>query len=296
MSGASGNSGALSESQISDFWESGFVAVEGVLSDAEMSSLSAAFDAPEVAAELASHGYADRGVHLLGAVAKHPALREIARSPAIIDRVVQLLGEDLQLQHSKLATKPPTAGLGRFEWHQDFAFFPHTNTDLAAVMVYLDDATAMNGCMSVIPGSHRQGLREHRIDGWFTGCCTEQAWDGDEPALLEMKASGITIHHCLTLHSSEPNRSADPRRTLVLQYRAADAHQLADEVFPETGWQVHGAYSGRVRCEAGAWNLPRWPDKGFGRAWTHVGELAAAWNGPETLPPPDAARAVQFAP
>lgn len=52
---------------------------------------------------------------------------------------------DIQLQHSKLAAQPAAASKGGFGWHQDFAFFPRTNTDLVAVMVMLNDATSTTG-------------------------------------------------------------------------------------------------------------------------------------------------------
>ena len=65
-------------------------------------------------------------------------------------------------------------------WHQDFAYFPHTNTDLVAVMVLLDDSTPSNGCMQVVRGSHKLGLLNHMQDGFFTGMCQEsQYWDDE---------------------------------------------------------------------------------------------------------------------
>ena len=75
--------------------------------------------------------------------------------------MVPLLGPDIQLQHSKLATQPQQKRKGGFRWHQDFAFFPHTNSDLAAVMVILDDSTEDNGSMHIIRGSHKLGLLDH---------------------------------------------------------------------------------------------------------------------------------------
>ena len=48
-------------------------------------------------------------------------------------------------------------GKGTVEWHQDFPYLPHTNFDVLAVMILLDDATPENGCMRVVPGSHKRG-------------------------------------------------------------------------------------------------------------------------------------------
>ena len=80
-------------------------------------------------------------MHLLEITVKHTIFVELAKSPRILNRITPLIGSDVQLQYSKLATKLPTKGKGLFAWHQD------TNTDLVAVMVLLDDATPENGCM-----------------------------------------------------------------------------------------------------------------------------------------------------
>ena len=55
-----------------------------------------------------------------------------------------------------------SAGYGApVEWHQDWAFYPHTNDDLAAVGIMIDDATPENGAMMVVPGSHRGPTLDH---------------------------------------------------------------------------------------------------------------------------------------
>ena len=55
---------------------------------------------------------------------------------------------------------------------------------------------------------------------------------------VKPKACGISIHHCLALHSSGPNPSGAPRRGIVFQYRADDAFQLADGVWKDTGIMI----------------------------------------------------------
>ena len=76
------------------------------------------------------------------------------RHPALIDILTTLIGPGVRFQTSKLNMK--SAGYGAaVEWHQDWAFYPHTNDDLLAVGVMLDDVEDINGPMQVIPGSHR---------------------------------------------------------------------------------------------------------------------------------------------
>ncbi len=271
-----------------DFHRDGFAVIDGIIPMAEIEALRRAADSSEITGELTRQGADTQAVHLLGLTGRDPAFLALARDPRILDLVEAVIGADIQLQHAKLAIKPTLKGHGAYAWHQDFAFFPHTNTSLVAVMVMLDDATEDNGCMRAVRGSHRLGLLEHRVRGAFAGGCQERArWgEGADIASMTPKAGGISIHHCLTLHGSADNRSGLPRRGVVFQYRADDAHQLADSVFDDTGLLVRGVRRGVVRCEAGSWLLPTVPSRtpAFGNVWNQEGERARALNAPVEQP------------
>ncbi len=249
----------LSQNEVHRYRDEGYLVVDEVFGPDEIEELRRACDDPRVQRDLASGGYQEKGVHLLEITAKHPAFRELAIDRRITERVAQLIGPDIQLQHSKLATKPPQIGAGEFRWHQDFAYFPHTNTDLVAVMVMLDDATPENGCMSVVRRSHRLGPLSHLIDGYFDSGCQEPAHWADSSRIVEVvpRAGGMSMHHCLTLHASPNNLSGRPRRGVVFQYRADDAFQLYSHLFADTGLQVRGERRGNVRFEAYTMRLPR---------------------------------------
>jgi len=148
----------LSQAQITQFREDGFLVINGVFTPREVEALRAAADDPAVRKSLKERGADEHIVHLLEITAKHEAFKELARDPRITKFIAPLLGDDIQLQHSKLATKPSKKGAGAFGWHQDYAYFPHTNYDLVAVMVMLDDATPENGGMYAVKGSHKLGL------------------------------------------------------------------------------------------------------------------------------------------
>jgi len=269
---------SLSDGEQRQFDEDGYLVIDDVFSDQEVARLREATEDAAVVEAQNEKGFAEKTVHLLAITTYHPAFMELAKHPAIVDRIRPLIGEDIQLEHSKLATKPPAKGKGPFHWHQDFAFFPHTNTSLVAVMVMLDDATPENGCMQIVKGSHKWGLLNHMLDGQFTAACQEEdRWqDRDRIVDIKPKAGGISIHHCLSLHGSEPNLSGKPRRGLVFQYRADDAYQLADNVFKDTGILVSGKRRERVRCEEGVFRLPKRSqnEHPFGSAWNQDGEVA----------------------
>ena len=157
----------------------------------------------------------------------HPFFDGLMRSDAILDLVGPLMSPDIRFQGDKLNMKVADVG-SPIEWHQDFAHYPHTNDDLLAVGVALDDCTLENGCLLVIPGSHKGPVYDHHQDGVFVGAISPSNVDVDlnkaEP--VQVKAGGVTIHHCRTLHASAPNRSSNPRRLLFYQYTAVDAWPL----------------------------------------------------------------------
>ena len=79
-----------------------------------------------------------------------------------------LWGPDIRFDTAKLNMK--SAGFGApVEWHQDWAFYPHTNDDLAAVGVMFDDMELENGPLMIVPGSHRGPVFDHHADGVFCG-------------------------------------------------------------------------------------------------------------------------------
>lgn len=275
---------SLNKSVIQQFWEDGFLVINDVFTQQEVNELRAACESPEVVNPAQAAGQDHQTVHLLEITTKYSALLELARSPKIVHCLTALIGPDIQLQHSKLATQAATKGKGGFNWHQDFAFFPHTNTDLVAVMVMLDDATPENGCMSMVKGSHKLGVLDHMQDGCFTGSCQETyVWQEHPETVMPItpRAGGISLHHCLTLHGSGPNHSGQPRRGIVFQYRADDAYQLADAVWADTGLMICGQRRERVRCDVGVVRLPRstrYPSHPFGTAWNQEGPLAKQNN------------------
>jgi phytanoyl-CoA hydroxylase len=204
-------------------------------------------------------GYSVR--RIFDPIARHPAFHDLVLNPKILDVVENLIGPDIQLHHTKLNLKPPSSREARFEWHQDYPFFPHTNFDLLAVMVFLDDSTEENGCLSIIPGSHRWGPRNHLFakDGAFSSQLEDKSILEDRSRWVHVPvpAGGIELHHCNMLHSSTANRGTRPRSAMVIQYRAADNVALGGNMSQAGfGMQVRGANPYRVRMMAGTFKLP----------------------------------------
>ena len=151
-------------------------------------------------------------------------VRELLFSDHILAPVRDLIGPDLRLHTSKLNMK--SAGFGAaVEWHQDFAFYPHTNDDVLAVGVLIDDMAEENGPLMVFPGTQKGPILEHHSDGVFIGA-VDLAANGfslDDATRLMGPAGSISIHHGRVLHGSALNASDRDRRMLFFEIMAADA-------------------------------------------------------------------------
>jgi phytanoyl-CoA hydroxylase len=157
----------------------------------------------------------------------HPAFDAVVRSAPVMAVLTELLGADLRLHGSKLNMKAAHYG-SPVEWHQDWAFYPHTNDDLLAVGVMLDDCTSDNGPLMVVPGSHRGPIFDHHADGYFCGAI-DPAAIRDEIARavpLTGRAGSMSFHHVRLVHGSAQNVSSLPRTLLLYEYGAADAWPL----------------------------------------------------------------------
>ena len=156
---------------------------------------------------------------------QHATYDRALRHPKMLDIVAQLIGPGVRCRGTKLNMK--SAGFGSpVEWHQDWAFYPHTNDSILAVGVAIDDLNEENGGLLVVPGSHTGPTHSHHENGYFVGALTDTEIDPADTVRLDVPAGGITIHHVRTLHGSAPNRSQSPRRLLLLELCAADAWPL----------------------------------------------------------------------
>ena len=156
-----------------------------------------------------------------------PVYAELVRHPGILAVLQDLWGPDIRFDTAKLNLK--SAGFGAaVEWHQDWAFYPHTNDDLAAVGVMMDDMALENGPLLIIPGSHKGPVFDHHAEGRFCGAMDPAKREVDYAKAIPLtgRAGSITVHHVRAVHGSAPNLSNRDRRLLLFQFRAADAWPL----------------------------------------------------------------------
>ena len=157
---------ALSPEEIRSYEDRGYLLVEGVVGADTLAEIRAVIDAyKQEAKDVRESNYlfdlgpghsqaTPRLRRLKDPVDHHEVFAALSRCDAIVDIVADLLGPDVRFDHSKLNFKP-SGGKAAIQWHQDWAFYPHTNDSLLAVGVMIEDCTAENGPLMVIPESHK---------------------------------------------------------------------------------------------------------------------------------------------
>lgn len=153
---------------------------------------------------------------------------DYARVPEVLDMVGQVIGPDFLLWGTTVFGKP--AGTGkRVPWHQDGEYWPIRPLATCSAWIALDDATPENGCLRVIPRSHKQQrLRAHNRNDSGTLVLNQELdaseYDEDEAVDIELEAGQISLHDVYLVHGSEPNRSTRRRAGYVCRYMPTTSH------------------------------------------------------------------------
>jgi ectoine hydroxylase-related dioxygenase (phytanoyl-CoA dioxygenase family) len=149
---------------------------------------------------------------------RDPRLLKFCSDPKIIEVITQFAGPDVRLYCNQAIYKPPEDPR-EFPWHQDNGYTPVKPDEYYTCWIALNDATVENGCIWVLPGTHRRGPLPHTASplGKF-------AYDGPEKGLpVPVNAGGMVVFSSLLLHRSGPNTSRNVRKGYVVQYVPADA-------------------------------------------------------------------------
>ncbi|BAM02939.1 phytanoyl-CoA dioxygenase family protein [Phycisphaera mikurensis] len=152
-------------------------------------------------------------------------LHGMLSTPAMVETLTGVIGPDVKCMQSMLFIK--AAGKPGQAWHQDEDYIPTRDRSLCGGWIALDDATTENGCLWVLPGSHRRGVlypqavqEDRRFD------CAEEStgfpWSEEDAVPVEVKAGSIVFFNGYLLHRSLPNTAtAGFRRVLVNHYMSA---------------------------------------------------------------------------
>ena len=153
----------------------------------------------------------------------HPCLSALVDDPRLTLPISSILNTtELALWTAKLNMKQ-SGGAG-FGWHQDSPYWIHDSTHvdlLPNVMLLLDDQHEGNGCFSLIPHSHHQGILPGTDDGsQLGGFYTDPGqFDAQSAYQCELPAGSLVFFNPHTVHGSAPNQSDSPRRALIYTYQ-----------------------------------------------------------------------------
>ncbi len=167
-----------------------------------------------------------------------PVLRGYVQHPRLLDAVEAFTGPDITSIHSMLINKPPGVD-GRHPLHQDLLYFPFRPADrIVTTWTALERCTRENGCLAVVPGSHRGELLPHENPPWeylnlgYFGASEIGAHP--DRVHLEMEAGDTVFFHPLLLHGSGRNRSPGFRRAISAHY-ASTRCRFLDDGMPHGG-------------------------------------------------------------
>ena len=231
----------VSEEQVRFFVDNGYLIVPGLIKPDELEELK------QDTAHIARGGYPNNALKpmpadlsdeqvLQGILCIHqphhisPIMKKYAQHPLLCGVLSQITAAHLpywdgsvKCMQSMLFVKPP-----QFQgqaWHQDEIYIPTRDRSLVGAWIAIDDATKANGCLWVVPGSHRHGYlypqRPHDNPDEFDFAPESFGFDESEQIAVEVKAGSIVYFNGYLLHHSYKNRSAIYRRVLVNHYMNA---------------------------------------------------------------------------
>ena len=152
----------------------------------------------------------------------------LARNPEIVDLVSDLIGDDVILWGAHVFCKPAGEGY-ETPWHQDGHYWPIRPLATCTVWLALEPSTRANGCLRVIPGSHRdrvlhEHLHEDRDDLTLQQRLAKGAFDEACAVDIELQPGQMSVHDVYMIHGAAANLSTQRRTGVALRYLPATSH------------------------------------------------------------------------
>jgi phytanoyl-CoA hydroxylase len=175
-------------------------------------------------------------------VADDPFWLRLVGDDRLLDLAEVFLGSDLALFASHYIAKPARSGRPVL-WHQDAGYWPLEPMAVVTLWLAVDPSTPANGCLRVLPGSHRGDVHTLRarpdVDSVLG---SESTMEVDERAAVDvvLAPGDVEVHHPGLLHASEPNRSDHRRCGLTIRYIPASTRILGDERQRTSAFHLRG--------------------------------------------------------
>lgn len=227
------------QNQVDFFRDNGYLVVENVLTPAEIAALrnetvhicrgkrGHVTGLPDFEASESDNAVIRKTLCIHFPHKISDVMYQALHQPGIVDTLTQLIGPNVKCMQSMLFIK--SSGQPGQAWHQDEAFIPTRDRSLTAAWMALEDATEENGCLWVIPGSHRHGVlwpfRDHDDERYD---CAAEAFNfpytDDDGVMVPVQTGSVVFFNGYLLHRSLPNRARSGfRRSLVNHYMSAES-------------------------------------------------------------------------
>ena len=275
----------LSEEQRRFYFDRGYLAIPGVISEdwlvklraamAEMVEQSRTYTESDTKFALEAGHSADtpRLHRLYSPQDHHPVFWEFMTSEEMTSAAADVVGPDVKFHHAKLNFKSARGSRG-FKWHQDIQAWPHTDYSPVTIGIYIDGCSMTQGPLSTVPGSHKGKLYSmYDENGSFVVRVRDEeiAWLTDDMIDSPVGPAGTAVMlHCRTIHGSLVNDSGRDRPLLLVVYSSADSFSYTSPPIesPHLGEIVRGRPARYASFDPRPCELPPdWSRIGYDGPW-----------------------------
>jgi phytanoyl-CoA hydroxylase len=230
---------ALSDDQLRTFGQQGYVNVGRLFEPPLLETIAKEYDRL-VTFDAQVLGNPEDGVFPYRAMLnfRSPDLKACILHPPLLEIAVQLLGEDVRFWWDQGINKAPGSG-SEIAWHQDNGYQRGRTQEYLTCWLALDDSDLDNGGLMVIPGSAREGFREHEWQG-VHAVIPDAGFDASAAVPLDASAGDLLLFSSLLVHQTVGNHTSDRhRRAWVIQYCRGDQYnEVTGEVYDDRAWAV----------------------------------------------------------
>ncbi len=220
----------LNSSQIKSYNDEGYVAPINVFSTDEAKEVRDEIEYLEKKWPNELEGLGRNYVHLIS-----PVFDKICHNSKILDAIESIIGKNILICGTTLFIKNPNEK-GFVSFHQDAKYIGLEPYNWVTAWIAVTDSNENNGCMRMMPGSHKKDLKNHNQKFDDNNLLTRGQTIEDisisetEPVIL--KAGQMSLHHPKIIHGSGLNKSKDRRIGFVIQsYIGTNVDQVLGKMY-----------------------------------------------------------------
>jgi len=235
----------LAQDQLDAFWRDGYLPLGRMLDDDHVERMRTVYAETLERAERDKKSRALRTgsdeesqkrsvTQIMNACHQHIGFMQLLYHAPILDAIESIIGPNIMLFHDQVLYKPPHTG-GAVPWHQDNGYWKLRPANAVSCWLTLDDVDRDNGAMQVIPGSHLHPRWHDRASS--ESLLSIEDIDESQARVVDLPAGGAMLHHCQTLHYTQPNVTDRQRRAFAIHFMSMGTRRGQDEQPLRVGWE-----------------------------------------------------------